>query len=470
MTDINKSQLYRLTCSNFVAPDFVDSNGNLVTRAANDIPIIFWPDKSWCHQANTFIREKFESGLSRRNRGGSLSVLASQISHLIRYCWDTRTDFINLTDNDFRNFVGLLIHEQHPKKPNTKARNSNTVISISRSCLQFIESIGRHSPQTELIGPEGRIRAQLKTRFVGTRVYSGRGKPRKQVTYWDHPAIPAPTVKRTRLPISTENINKLRIAVGSLSKTPHQRMRRHATIKLLEITGARRGEVAAIDIVSVKEASLSDIPMLKIPTLKKHSGHPQFRYVPVSKSDIAFIMQYVEFYRNPLIRKKLKGKQDHGYLLINDVTGQPLSPNSISQEIKLLSKHANIGEVTCAHMFRHRFLTKLFVTLIHQHQIDTPDSFRRLLIDGEGLKQKVAEWSGHANTESLSIYINLAFDEVTNFKKANNSAIARLAIDSFRGTLNAEIQSLTFGESPQEVGNRLIGLLNKFDQDLNSES
>lgn len=55
-------------------------------------------------------------------------------------------------------------------------------------------------------------------------------------------------------------------------------------------------------------------------------------------------------------------------------------------------------------MFRNRFITKLFVALIEQHEFENPDSFRRALLDTETIKQKIQQWTGHANLSSLDVY------------------------------------------------------------------
>jgi integrase len=206
--------------------------------------------------------------------------------------------------------------------------------------------------------------------------------------------------------------------------------------------------------------------MLLVPTLKKRGGQAMYRYLPISRADIAFILQYAEIHRRPIIRRKLKGKSDHGILLVNGVTGGPLQPNSITQEIRQLAQAAKIKGKACPHMFRHRFLTKLFVALIEQHNIENTDQFRRLLIDGEELKQKVAEWSGHSSLESLDHYIDLAFDEVGNYKRVYHLVSTGLAIDSFIGTIQAEMDALENGESPFLIGQRLIQQMKTLKLDL----
>lgn len=456
-----KTQLYALSGARFAAPDYVDHEGKLFTRPADSVPLVRWPDGSWCHPANTFIRSLFEKNLSRRNRGGSLAGAASSITHLLRFCWNSRIDPSELTDSDFRRFVGLLLSEASKRGLSSKARDERRVISIGRTCLQFLDCVAKQQDDDQLIGPSGRIRAE--PRKFELRVGS-RGRT-KSIQYWDHPALPAPNARRKRMPVSTDSIEALRNAIGRYSSTPHQRMRRHVTLKLMEITGARRGEIALITVESVAHAARMEMPMLRVPTLKKLSG-PQYRFVPVSRADVTFLMNYATFYRSAIVRRLLRGKTDHGVFLVSETHGTPFQPDSITHEVRKLAKLAGIEEKACPHMFRHRFLTKLFVALIEQHKIENPDQFRRLLIDGEELKRKVAEWSGHSSIESLDNYIDLAFDEIGNFTKVYDTTLVGLAIDAFKGTLLAEAQALQQGEPVALIVDRLLREVGALELDL----
>lgn len=458
-------QLYSPAPREFVFPNFVDHDGKLHTRPADNLPLMIWPDGSWCAPANTFMRELLEKGLSRRNRGGSLAVAAAHLSHLLRYCWERRLDFIDLTDNDFREFINKLQLETRRRDPTQKRRNATSVVMIGRNCLAFLDSLGRQAGDPTFVAPDGRIRACIREHVVKIS-----GAPRKGATktvrYWHHTALPNPDPQQKRLPISTANINDLRKAVGVISTTAHQRARRHTMLKLLEVTGARRGEVALITVESLIQAEAMEHPMLRVPTLKKRGGRAQYRYVPISSADLGFIRQYAEVHRRSVLRRKLKGRADHGFLLVSGVTGEALQPNTVTQEVRLLAKAAGIRETACPHMFRHRFLTKLFVALIEQHTIENADHFRRLLIDGETLKQKVAEWTGHSSLESLNRYISLAFDEIGGYRKVYDLTMAGLALDSFLGTIEAELEAAAAGEQPVLILGRLQARLTQLKEDL----
>jgi len=459
-----KRQLYSLTENTFQAPDYVDLNGKLLLRPANDIPLLIWPDGSWCSPANSFMRNLFEARLSRFNKGGTLAVAAASVTHLIRFCWERGIDLHEVTDNQFREFVGKLLSEKRIDHPEQKARNENRVIDIGRTCLQLFDFLARSMEDVGLIGPNGRIQAQQKTHTVKIGK-SGRSRSTRVVQYWDHPALPQPDTKRKRLPILTADIEKIRNAVHVVCKSSYGRMLRHTILKLLEITGARRGEIAGITIDSVIKANRMDIPMLSVPTLKKRGDRSRHRLLPISRTDLAFLIQYIEIHRRSIVRRKLVGK-DHGLLLVSATTGKPFKPNSISQLVRILAKAAGIPGKACPHMFRHRFITKLFVALIEQHAIENKDEFRRLLLNGETFKRKVAEWTDHSSLESLERYIDLAFDELSNFKKTYDIIRAGMAIDSFLASLQSVILEVKSGGETLFAANRLLDLAQGLKIDL----
>lgn len=134
-------QLFQLTSETFRAPDHIDAQWRLRSLAARDIPLMFWPDGRWCHDANRYMRELFERGLSRRNRGGSLRTEAANISHFLRYCWELKSDSADLTDSQFSAFIRRLAAEKHSKECSEPARRPASVLSIGRAAIGTRQSL-----------------------------------------------------------------------------------------------------------------------------------------------------------------------------------------------------------------------------------------------------------------------------------------------------------------------------------------
>lgn len=113
----------------------------------------------------------------------------------------------------------------------------------------------------------------------------------------------------------------------------------------------------------------------------------------------------------------MEKKNDHGFVFISQTTGKPLQVNTITQELYQLRKAAGIAEQACAHMFRHAFISKLFIALKEQHQIENLDGFRAVLLDVEGLLSEILQWTGHSSIESLMVYIHQSLNSKARIQK-----------------------------------------------------
>ncbi|PPD54032.1 MAG: hypothetical protein CTY12_03975 [Methylotenera sp.] len=436
----------------------------VITKEAGSIPMISWPDGSWCLQANVYMLDLYYRGLSRKNKGGTLLTYAANISHLLRYIFNNKFDLAKLTDNQFSLFIKTLQAEKRGgDQPSVSVRDSNSVIAIGRNCLDFLATVGRLYQDENFVSPNGQIRAEQKE-FSLKQDSSRRSQGKLIRKFWHHRAFPSPSPKHKRLPISTVNVEKLRQIIQTESNTHFQRKRRYVMLKLLEITGGRRSEVAALTCNSVYQASKTN--MLEILTAKRSGGREEFRFIPIASHDVAFLIEFIEKNRRSVIRSTCGNKNDDGCLLISQTSGLGLRANTITQEIATLSQAAGITEKSCPHMFRHRFITKLFVALIEQHKFENVDSFRRALLDTERIKQIVQQWTGHSNLESLDIYIHLAFDEIANFKDTYNIVNTKRVVQSFKGTLNQIQIELKNGGQLIEISERLNKLVEEFQEDL----
>lgn len=392
----------------------------------------------------------YRRGLSRTNRGGTLLAYGTNVSHLIRYCHQNDIRFIDLTDSHFTLFVKTLQGQRSGSLVETVVRSANTVIAIGRTCLDFLRCTAEFHGEQDLIAANGRIRAERK-------VYKVRGASGREMVrnYWHHHSFPTEDVKKRRLPVASDYIGRMRDAVFDISSSIYLRKRRYIMIRLLESTGGRRSEVAGITVQSVIEAAQMKEPYLRMPTTKQRGGRSLYRFVPVSRQDVHILLEFISKNRARIIRKSCGSSHDKGFLLVSQSTGAGLVPNTITQEVRLLRVAAGIDAQVCAHMFRHRFITKLFVTLIEQHEVGNPDAFRRALLEGNALKQKIQQFSGHATLQSLDVYINLAFEELSGFKATYDVFRAKQALESARASLKCIQEDLALGLSSQQTVEQL---------------
>ncbi|NDH67159.1 MAG: site-specific integrase [Gammaproteobacteria bacterium] len=453
-------QLYTITKQDYRLPIAMDTRGRAVTAQADNIPMLSWPNNHWCFEANLYMLELYERGLSRRNGGGTLAVYAANISHLLRYCFDNRTDLLSLTDSQFTLFIRGLQVERKKDRSSIRVRDANTIINIGRNCLDFLNCIGRFHNQLDFVSKNGRIRAERKEIQINI---DGSSKTLRR-SFWHHHAFPTPDCKVRVLPISSNNITKLREAVIQSSTSTFLRRRRQIMLMMLEVTGGRRGEIVRLTIDSVMKAQAMPHPMLDLITLKKRSS--PIRQIPIPRPDLDLLVSFIEKQRRRIVKEKLGNHQDHGYVFVSETSGQPLNAQTISQEMYALAKTANINEKAHAHMFRHRFITKLFVSLIEQHAFENVDDFRRALLDTETLKQKVQQWTGHTQTSSLDIYIDLAFEEATNFQKTYDAVALNRVIESTRTHAMIIRQEINSGLSCIEAMSQFEQLLCSFEEEL----
>lgn len=146
-------------------------------------------------------------------------------------------------------------------------------------------------------------------------------------------------------------------------------------------------------------------------------------------------------------------------MFINEHNGEKSFDTVISNDVNVLKKVANIEEQACAHMFRHRFITKQFVNLIKQYKYENQAQFRKALLDTNTLKPKIQQMTGHQNLNYLDIYIDLEFNKVFNSKTVLDKVAVANAYESFDSQLkvltmelvNGQISPIDFEQKQKEL-------------------
>lgn len=440
-------KLFRIAPAGFRLPWIVESAAQIHTVDAEGIPLFRWPNGRWCFAANSFMLQLFRDGLARQPRGGTLGTYAAYLSHLVRYCHAAKTDFHELTDQQFTLFMRTLHGERQHSDEFARIREANTTVDIGRLCLRFLEHVGELSGQKNFVGPGGAIHAKR-------RQTSQDGITK--VT-WEHPSFPVGSGNKTRLPISRSQIESLQKAATEHSTSDFQRVRRYIMLRLLEVTGGRRSEVVSLTVQSVRDALAMDKPALSLVTLKR--GDRMLRLVPINRHDARFLLEFADRLRKKIVKATCGERADDGILLISETTGRGLRSNTVTQEIWDLAQLSGIEGKACAHMFRHRFITKLFVALIEQHEIENEDSFRRMLINTETFKSSVLEWTGHKRAESLDRYIHLAFSELVGVSTTVDTVMALQSTEAAEHHLAQLERDLSSGASADEAIRRMKDLV-----------
>jgi integrase len=209
-------------------------------------------------------------------------------------------------------------------------------------------------------------------------------------------------------------------------------------------------------------------PMLKLVTAKRRRAEEHYRFVPIARHDLAFLLEYIEVNRKRAVRLTCGVAGDDDTLLVSERTGKGLRPNTITAEIAKLAKHAGLPGRVHPHMFRHRFAQMEMAAMIEQNDSKDRGDFQRRLVDGEAMKLKLSQLLGQTNPESASIYLSDAITEYSDFPRTYDAAKFQLVITSAKSALKQlerEIGSSPLNrQSLEQIGTFLDALGSDIDR------
>ncbi|MEC6744608.1 site-specific integrase [Pseudomonas qingdaonensis] len=426
------TKLYSLTEPNFRLPFSLQGKGILEFIIADNIPKIFWPDGNWNIPANLYMLKLFHDGHSRLSKGGTLATYANQLAPLLRYVHLNGLSLHTLTDKRFTAFIRSIRAEVTSAAEGTPKRNEDTVISIGRRSLDFLAFIGKIYNGTAGIGPDERIKAEKRDVKIqlGESSYGTISSVIRN--YWHHHSFPQPSGPKKRNAIATAVIKTLKSTVPQLSTSSYIKKRRYVMLLLLEITGGRRSEISSLPVSAFYDAMKMAEPLLELISVKQGGNKIATRLIPVTHTDLKFVIEFIEKNRSLIVTKKLPKGQDHGILLVSARSGQPIEPNTITQELRSLRIAGGITGRAHPHMFRHRFITKMFVSFITNHEVKDKEEFRSRILNIEHYKRKILEFTGQKKIESLEHYIDPAFDEYFEIDRVGKRVRESLEIESIK--------------------------------------
>jgi integrase len=428
MNELSTRKLYSLMGEFQMFRSF--SVDRISTLDATNMPFMIWPNGSPCLIGNLYIQSLLHRpgrshGLSRKGgRGGTMGDYASKVGQLLRRCYRDRIDPIHLTDGKFTDYIDEIRLETSSHNPAQRKKTENAVIDTGKRWIDFLGFVGRYYGRTNFVSLEGVIRAREETYYVKSR----NGKPTARTHMWHH-SFGQYHREHSRDPITDEQIRQLKTAIRKQKSSAFIKVRLARMIDMLTDTGARRTEIAMLTVTDVKAALALPEPILRLNTLKREEGAE--RMIPVFHTTLIRLDQYIEGERRKLMRKVYKGGKDHGFVFVSSRTGQPLTSDAISNEMRNLRKAAGIECQICPHMFRHAFITKLFVQFITRHKLNNPDEFRRALLDTETFLAEVISWTGHLEPKSVERYIHLAFRDMANYSETLTSVHMVMAMEKY---------------------------------------
>lgn len=447
-----------------IRAQFNPMNGNFqgMNEVVDAIFAVYWPDGRPCVCAEMFLLQKSEHLKLRSDDGGSLKVAATDLSHLVRFCWENKRNFWDLYDDDFFLFVrGLRCEMKHPGSA-VRCRNDNTVGRIIETAVEFLFwlqahiLLGRH-----IVGPR-RIGPQI--RLVEKSYRNRRGESSVRFKY---PFTPTPDAPDPKRPISSSLRNQLWDGVSTLAQKTqsnlHQaernylRARRELLLLLFEATGCRPGEAA---LLSVKDnENCVSTGVITLTTLKRRRAKDPKRRIPLDKGTAIKLEVFIHKYRHDLL-KRLRAQgievRPEDKIFLGCRNGDPLTSASLIRDFQRIACAAGVEQRACASMFRHRFVTNMVKLHLLALMQDHPGATRALLTEGDyrTILKRVATFTGHGSEESLFHYIDWAWEELEVFDYVNSARELSRSVESAMCGLKAlsgRVRSSNLGEVMQEV-------------------
>ena len=366
-------------------------NNEFKIKSFSKFPFFTFNNGIPCLPLNSYIQSDEVIKLSEE----TIFKTAYSLTHILRFCENNKIKLSSFTETDLLAFSHSLQQEN---------RENKTSVFILSNTLSFFNYFG-----FKFLDINNYCLDVLHCFYKKTLT-----KGNKEIKSLSHICFPTKEPQKRRSPVSLNNIEKMYENVPNTSNSTFVQKRNRIILKLLEITGARVGEIALLTVDDIQNIFNQDNPILKMRTLKRRGGLIDYRYVPVNKTDFNEILTYIKIYRSKIIKNTVGKVNDEGFLLVSENTGKAILSITITNEINKIRKAAGIDEQVCAHMFRHRFITNLFIQLIKQYDIQNKDQFRNNLMDLENLKVYIQQATGHKNVNSLDNYIDIAKSELTN--------------------------------------------------------
>jgi len=384
---------------------------------ASNTPFITYDNNKPCFEANMYMKKQLEESRSRRVKGGTLKTYATQIHHLIRFCYLNKMHFSQLTDSSFTLFVqGLQVERNNLGE---LVRSNNHVIQIAHRCLDFLSFVEYFHGIENFIGKgvENAIRVTIKKFKISIE----GSKHKKEIEVISHTAIPSKDAVRSRFPVSEDDALKVWDYIRT-QKNREKRLRDIALYQCLEQLGARITEIHLITIKDIENAIKSGKnPHLTLTTLKRKDDNVT-RSIPVTSALLADIKEYINKVRRKIIKRTIGKANDHGYLFVSLTTGKALQSATLTKYMNKWKYELGIKGGLHPHLYRHAFITNKLKEIILQHkEITSADKFREHLLHTERFKMQLQQWAGHTQLSSLNIYINLVFADLNGYSKAYNA-------------------------------------------------
>ena len=401
---------------------------HISTQHIECFPYMYWPDGHPCEPLNMYFMD-----VAYLTTGESLKTIASELSHLVRYCGTKNVPLASLEDANIFELSTQLQNEKSPIRIGERVRNNNTVRAILSRTIRFLFWYQEKfilPTGTPLIG-EINLSPQITVKRFRGHIHAGG----RSYFYYTHRSMPTPDSREPKRPIALSIIEAIEQCIDSLSDVDAQsaafvqryqnrpkllsshleyiRARRHFMIWLMKRTGLRPSEMVEI---SLKEhINILHSRRILIPTKKRRRERAPLRSFPITLKDATIFQRYIisrTIYCSALECVSEDGTPSDTLFLAVD--GTSIKKASLERDFSRLVKAAGFEDVqACFSMFRHRFIT--YEVIVHLKEfMQLSGKSRQLMTDTdyESILKRVAVKTGHSSPKSLWNYIDLAWEEI----------------------------------------------------------
>jgi hypothetical protein len=403
-----------------------------LSRSVRNLVLMRWPDCRPCHLVNQWLMEKALSTEAQ----DTVKVYASQLTHTVRYCYESNIDFFDFTDDHFYKFSKKLeIIKKSNSSHSEEFIGGNHVRAIQQRTLHFLLWIASKHPElsaSTIIGESETcqvvIEYRINPRNGHKEIYHRYLKPlepdkddknvitevmiRKLLDsiFVAHDIDNLPVKSRTKL---------VSDPVLFTATNNYLYERRIFTIRMMKLTGLRPEELLEIPLKLNEDVQKSRY--IAIPT-KKQGFPPPIRKFKIGVQAALNFSRYLnhrETYLKLLIQRKIISTPPSSILV--GERGTPIKKTSITKEFSRLCKSAAFGEVRCClSMFRHRFITReMHGLLLERFELnpELKDQWTDAL--REDICSIVKSKTGHRQSKSLYHYFHEEYRMTTKDEDRN---------------------------------------------------
>lgn len=378
---------------------------------------LMYPDGTPCWEANLYL-----ASLVRRGRSyETVRAYASEMSSIVRFCFETRKNFASLDDQQCIEFMTWIKRQKSPPVSNSHANR------LLNRAIEFLKWLDRYNPHDRPIVGDASVGAQVTIELKQVR---GPGRRAQKEAHIARLPASAPVIVR---PMPRATTDLMRLAVNSVYKGRHTRARAHALLTFLADTGCRRVEAIWANVTDIHELSAPGESQARLRLRSaKRAGHPE-RVVPIPRTSAAALSDFVNVDRAIYMARK----QYRSQALFVTRDGKRLHPDTVTQMFAQLRRHAGVSSRACAHMLRHRWITlQLAERLTVHRKSELGVEFIMTLLT------RLASLSGHRDPSSLWAYVDFAFEEILLSPRVEARISTRMELEALQDafqTLLAEV-------------------------------